>query len=247
LLSSSPTSATPNSRMVTRNRSKVNNNLQSPSPFLSAPAPPVTVPAAGSHGSPIEHHSAATMTTAAGYMSPGPEKSTRKRNSLPSHPSSCSPYRTRAQARCSSHEVIPPVSFHSEHERKEIRYTSLPPSVSSHPPSPLPGSYCTDHEEFSLTNHSMNGTPTKSISSSISFSSSATSPLHHSTTATVTARGVISPCDEEQYEILQSLLSPPPQQKQFSYRRAMHHSGNNLIFGSPTPAERAAAAGPQKV
>lgn len=208
--STETTSVTSTSRMVTRNRNKAANVPSSPIIQSST---------LGGHGSPVDH-----SPTTPGYMSPGPEKSTKNRNSLPCHPSSCSPYRTRSQAR-SSAEVIPPITFPSEEERKEIRYTTLPScSLTDH------CSYSTDHEEFSLTNNSMNETPNKNSQyhQHTSFlSSSSTSPFHHP----------ISPCDDDQLDILQSLISPTPK-KNYPYRGAMNHSGNSLAFGSPTPAER---------
>ena len=115
--STETTSVTSTSRMVTRNRNKATNAPSSP--ILQS-----STLVSGGHGSPVDHHSPTTP----GYMSPGPEKSTKNRNSLPCHPSSCSPYRTRSQARCSS-EVILPVTFPSEEERKEIRSPLLSSSL----------------------------------------------------------------------------------------------------------------------
>jgi hypothetical protein len=133
-LLSSPSPLPPSaSRMVTRNRSK---GLQLSSPLSFGIAAASVSISAVNHGSPTEPM-ASTTTTAAGYMSPGPEKSTRKRNALPAHPSSCSPspsanqspYPTRTAAKYCPREVIPPVVLPSTEtqERRDIRYTSLSP------------------------------------------------------------------------------------------------------------------------
>jgi hypothetical protein len=105
----------------------------------------------------------------------------------------------------------------------------------------------------------MNQTPNKPPKS-FSISSCPTPSSSNSHDDSLSA-GVISPSDEDQYEILQSLLSPTPQQKLFSYRKSIQsqhshhhlaypgnsnghngyhngsHSSNNLIFGSPSPAK----------
>lgn len=91
--------SSPVSMIMTRQRSKSRNQPTSPVPSLE------------DNCSPVDHTSAPSP----GYMSPSPEKSSRKKR-LPSHPGSCSPYRTRSQSQYP--EILQPIFFD---QRKDTR------------------------------------------------------------------------------------------------------------------------------
>jgi hypothetical protein len=107
LLSSLITS--PNGRMTTRQRGRV--------PSMSSETS-IDSTLTG-HTSPIEQYHQAPP----GYLSPLPEKSSKRRNALPSHPASCSPYKTRSQSRCEGTMI-------SADDRRDIRFAVRPFIVS---------------------------------------------------------------------------------------------------------------------
>jgi hypothetical protein len=235
LIISSPNEG--NERMTTRQRSRGQSTLttmmnMSTTPLIeSSPLIEST-----GHTSPIEHQS---PPGSAGYLSPLPEKSSKRRHALPSHPASCSPYKTRSQSRYET-TVIPPVMLGEDRRDMRFVYSIISSvSVTSTDHIIFLCSSSTDYEDMSLVN-SINESHVKEQQPQQQHPS----PISHPPT----------PSEDDQYEILQSLFSPPPQKNHSYYPRSGSHgihyhlpatgtggTGHNSIFSSPLPEE------PQKV